>query len=338
MPNVYCVRFGRGTYVPPSEPTEARAIRLPTSAVAPSAAPRSSARRLNPRGDPPSPLRPGSRIGILLLAGAAIATLCPSPAWSRHLARLDPTEPIFTQRAFVEKNLEFETSWDKASAGNGVELAPGATWVFWKRLELDASVPFDIQIPRTGPTVGGLGDVAFGAQLQLCCEPEGLLDYFSVRADVATPTGDVSKGTGGIGSWTVSLLPARRFTIVQRLPDLMVQMQLAYVQDIRGSLTGAGDSSVRQKAFLWNTALAQQYWEGRIRPVFELLGTTVADTPDAADERTVLELGAGMWTAPFSDDSPLSPLSIGFGWKWPVAGRSESEVTGVVIFEWSFGV
>ena len=238
----------------------------------------------------------------------------------------------------MEKNLELDTTWDKTSTGNALEMAPGVSWVFAQRLELDAEVPFGLQIPRQGATVGSLGDIAFGAQLLLCCEPEGLLDYFSVRADVATPTGSVAKGIGGTGSWTVSVLPARRFTIAQQLPDLMVQMQLAYAEDIRASPAAAGDSNVRQKSFLWNTAFAQQYVEGRIRPVLELLGTTVVDAADPANQQTVVELAAGVWTAPFSDDSVLSPLSIGFGWKWPVVNRLESEITGVVIFEWSFGV
>ena len=95
---------------------------------------------------------------------------------------------------------------------------------------------------------------------------------------------------------------------------------------------------MRQKAFIWNTALAQQYFDGRIRPVLELLGTTVVDAADSADQRTVVELAAGMWTAPFPDDNPLSPLSIGLGWKWPVVHHLDSELTAVLIFEWSFGV
>ncbi len=37
----------------------------------------------------------------------------------------------------------------------------------------------------------------------------GALDYLSVRADVAPPTSQ-AKGIGGTGSWSVSLLPARR--------------------------------------------------------------------------------------------------------------------------------
>jgi hypothetical protein len=273
-----------------------------------------------------------SVISVLLVAWAAATALYPSAVWGRHLARLDPTEPIFTQRAFVEKNLELDTGWEKEPDGNGVELAPGVSWVFWQRLELDAEVPVGFQIPDHGATVGSVGDIGVGAQVLLCCGPEGFLDYFSVRAEVAAPSGSQAKDIGGDGSWSVSLLPARRFTIAQQLPDLMVQMQLAYAEDIRAA---PSDEGVRQKAFLWNTAFAQQYWEGRIRPVFELLGTTVVDCADG--EGTVVELAAGMWLAPFPDNHTLSPLSIGLGWKWPVRGRLESELTGLLITEWSFG-
>ena len=279
-----------------------------------------------------------SAIAVFLLAGSvACSALHPTLAWGRHLARTDPTEPIFTQRAFVEKNVELDSSWDRASGSNTIGLAPGVSWVFAKRLELDMEVPIDVRIPDHAATVGGFGDLGLGAQLLLCCQPNGPLDYFSVRADVAPPTGSLSKDIDGTGSWSVSLLPARRFTIAQRLPDLMVQMQLAYMQDLRATTAGSSDRDVRQKAVAWNVALAQQYWSGRIRPVFELLGTTVADAADVADERTVVELAAGMWTAPFPDDHLLSPVSIGLGWKWPVRGRLESTLTGVLIVEWSFG-
>lgn len=263
--------------------------------------------------------------------------LHPAAAGSRHLARSDPTEPIFTQRAFVEKNLELDSSWDRAPGSDTIGLAPGVSWVFWNRFELDMEVPIDVRIPDRAATVGGVGDLGLDAQLLLCCQPDGPLDYFSIRADVSPPTGSLAKGIDGTGSWSISLLPARRFTIAQRLPDLMVQMQLAYTQDLRASAVVSNGGSVRQKAFACNTALAQQYWDGRIRPVFELLGTTVVDAADPADERTVVELAAGMWTAPFPDDHLLSPLSIGLGWKWPVSGRLESTLTGLLIVEWSFG-
>lgn len=277
-----------------------------------------------------------SVIAVSLLGCSGALLLHPSAAWSRHLARTDPTEPIFTQRSFVEKNVELDTSWGRAPGSNTVGLTSGASWVFWKQLQFNLELPVDVRIPDNAPTVGAVGDLGLGAQLLLCCGPEGPLDYLSIRADVAAPTGSLRKGIDGTGSWSVSLLPARRFTILQRLPDLMVQMQLAYSQDIKPTQS-ASDGGIRQKTFLWNSAFSQQYLAGRIRPVFEVLGTTIVDAASATDERTVVELAAGMWLAPFPDDHPLSPVSIGLGWKWPVRGLLEDTLTGVLIIEWSFG-
>jgi len=277
------------------------------------------------------------RLVALVLVACSAACALPARVWGRHLARTDPTEPLFTQRSFVEKNIELDSSWVRAPGSNAVELTPGVSWVLWKRLELDMEIPVDVRIPDRGDTVSGLGDLGLGAQLLLCCGPNGVLDYFSVRTDVAPPTGSRAKDLGGIGSWTVSLLPARRFTILQRLPDLFVEMQLAYTQDVRATVARSEAGSVRQKTFLWNTAFLQQYWDGRIRPVFEVLGTTVVDAANMTDERTVVELAVGMWSAPFPDDHLLSPLSIGLGWKWPVRGRLDSTLTGLLILEWSFG-
>lgn len=204
--------------------------------------------------------------------------------------------------------------------------------MFWRTLELDVEVPVALHIPDQGATVGSFGDLGFAAQVQLCCKPDGPLAYLSLRGEVAAPTGSLEKETGGVGAWSASVLPARRFTIAESLPDLLVQVQLAYQQDIR-----AGAAGVRQKAFVWNIAFAQAYAEGRFRPVFEVLGTTLLEASDPADERSSVELPGGMWLAPFADEAPLSPLSFGIGVKWPVTRRLDSQVTGVLVAEWSFG-
>lgn len=336
MTKPYCAEFGRGTYA--ASPSRvalvdaARARDVVDSATAPTAAVRSTARRVSPIAAFASSFRLRLIIISLLLWCAAAA-----PAGARHLARTDPTEPIFSQRAFVEKNLELDASWDKSPGSNAIGLASGVSWVFWKRLELDLDIPVGVQIPQDGATVGSLDDVEVGAQFLLYNNPNGLLDYLSVRADAAAPTGNQSKNIGGTGSWTLSLLPARRFTIVERLPDVFVSLQLAYMQDIHATDAAPGEGSVRQKAFVWNTALLQQYWDGRIRPVLELLGTTVAQAADSGDEHTVVEIATGLWVVPFPDAHVLSALSIGMGWKWPVVRRLDSELTGLLILEWSFG-
>lgn len=271
-----------------------------------------------------------------------MVSLSPPAASAHHRARLDPTEPIFTQRSFVEKNLELDTGWEKQDGGNGLGFSPGVSWVLRQRLELDLEIPGGLQIPDRGATVGSLGDIAVGAQVLLCCEPNQLLDYFSLRLDVEAPTGSRAKDIGGTGSWSVSVLPGRLFTVAQQLPDLFVQAQLSYVEQLRpddatrASAAALGASAPRQKQVDWNVAFAQQYLDGRMRPVFEVLGTSIVDAV-AGGEGTIVELAAGLWTAPFSDDVWLSPVSIGLGWKWPVTSRRDSELTALLILEWSFG-
>src|SRR5262245_7563016 len=150
-----CVAFGFGTYAG-TGPGAARATRPVTSAVVPTAVPRRTVRREIPRGGSgggPTSRRP-SAMAVLLLVGLAASALQPACAWGRHLARGDPTEPIFTQRAFVEKNVELDSGWDRVPGSDGVELAPGVSWVFWKRLELDLEMPIGLAIPEHGPTVG----------------------------------------------------------------------------------------------------------------------------------------------------------------------------------------
>jgi hypothetical protein len=281
-----------------------------------------------------------SRTTVLLLA-SLVSWIAPPLARAHHRARLDPTEPIFTERSFVERNLELDTLWEKRASSNGITLSPSFTWVFWKWRQLDLEVPAGIEIPRGGATVGSLGDVSTAAQAMLCCEPNQLLDYLSLRLEVEAPTGNRAKGIGGTGSWGVSVLPGRLFTVLESLPDLFVQAELGYGEALRPSqdaldaAAASGGPAAREKAAVWNVAFAQQYLAGRLRPVFEMLGTsTIAGAP--GDEGTIVELASGMWVAPFPDEQWLSPVSIGLGWKWPVTSRRDTELTGLLILEWAF--
>jgi hypothetical protein len=345
--------FGRGTYgVLPSfalgdeDPASAARAR-PAHAPLPRTANEAATPRRTPRRDTRSPCGPFplSRCDrfIVLLVLSATAAALPLDASARHLARLDPTEPIFTQRSFVEGDLELDVGWEHESSSDTIEFAPGGSWVAVDRLELDLEIPAAVVIPENGPTVGSLGDVGFAAQLQVCCAPDRLLDYFSLRAEVEAPTGSRGKEIDGTGSWGVSLLPGRLFTIAERLPDLLVQLELAYAQEIR--VDAAGEEAARhlgvprrvEKDVDWNLAFAQQYWDGRIRPVVELLGTTIVDATDPGDEGTIVELAAGGWVAPFFDEHWLSPVSIGLGFGFPLTSRKESDVTGRLVVEWSFG-
>jgi hypothetical protein len=266
----------------------------------------------------------------------------PPAARAHHRARLDPTEPIFTQRSFVEKNLELDSGWAHGGAGDSLEFSPGASWVFGQRLEIDLEVPVGVQFPSPGAAVGSLGDIGAGVQVLLCCQPNQLLDYFSLRAEVAAPTGSRGKAIGGTGAWSAALLPGRLFTIAERLPDLFVQAQVAYAEQLRpddearAAAADAGASAPREKEVQWNIAFAQQYLAGRLRPVFEVLGTSIVDAA-AGGEGTIVELAAGLWVAPFADDQWLSPVSLGLGWKWPVTAHRDSDVAGLLILEWSFG-
>jgi len=271
-----------------------------------------------------------SRTSTLLLLSTALApAVAALPALAHHRARLDPTEPLFTERSFLEKNLELDTTWEHGADENRVELSPSVTWVFWKWLQLDLEIPIDIVVPDRGPTVGSQDDVAVAVQTLLCCQPDQLLDYLSLRLEVEAPTGDRAKDVGGTGAWTASVLPGRLLTIDESLPDLFVQMELAWSEALRPA---AGAAS-RTRGVDWNVAFAQQYLAGRFRPVVEMLGTS---TVDGDDRGTLVELAAGVWTAPFADEHWLSPVSIGLGWKWPVTGGADTELTGLFILEWAF--
>jgi len=266
---------------------------------------------------------------LLLLSTALAPSVGVLPAAAHHRARLDPTEPLFTERSFVERNLELDTTWEHRADGNGVELSPSFTWVFWKWLQFDLEIPAAIEVPEHGATVGSLDDVTVAAQAMLCCQPDRLLDYLSLRLEVEAPTGDRAKDIGGAGAYRASVLPGRLVTVRESLPDLFVQAELAYEGAMRPDL---GGSSLAHEVD-WNVAFAQQYLAGRLRPVCELLGTS---TVAGDDEGTIVELAAGVWTAPFADEHWLSPVSMGMGWKWPVTGGADAELTGLFIVEWAF--
>jgi hypothetical protein len=280
---------------------------------------------------------------IAFLLSALIAVVCAPPACARHRARKDPAEPIFTQRPFIEKDLELDLGWERHGDADTVQPTLGNTWVFRHRLETTVEVPFEVRVPRDhAPAVGGLSDVTFGLQVLLCCQPGQPLDYLSVRGEVETPTGSRRKDLGGTGGFTLSVLPGRLVTVVESLPDLFVQVQLAYAQEIRSSAeelataVRLGRSATREKDFVWNLAGTQTYLDGRVRPVVELLGTTVLDAADPDDEGTIVELAGGLWIAPFYDEHWLAPVSVGMGYRWPVTGRHDALMAALLIVEWAF--
>lgn len=263
---------------------------------------------------------------------------------ARHRAWEDPAEPIFTQRPFIEKDLELDVGWTDDD-GDDLELSAGVTWVFLREtLQLGMEIPYTFRFPDAGPNESNLADIEFSAQVLLCCEPEShrWLDDFSLRAEVAAPTGSRSKDIGGDGEWAFLVLAGRAFTVLESLPDLNLQLELAYSQQIRLTadqrrLAGAlGLAETRQKALTWNLAFNQEYFGGRLVPIFEILGTTTVDALSRRDEGTALQLAVGMWLRPFPEGSFFTPVSVGLGGRWPVTSRREDEGAAVLILEWAF--
>lgn len=270
-----------------------------------------------------------------------VLLLLATPASARRVARRDPIEPLLTTPAFLDQSAELGVQWSKDSDGNEVELAAGIEWIFWERLELNLEVPVAINDPDHGATVGDLSDIAFAAQVLLCCETPRPLDYLSIRGAVEAPTGNRSKDIGGDGSWEVSVLPGRYFSITDRLADVLAQAEIGYTQQIRIDGEGLetarelGVSKTLQKEFLWNFALAQPYFDGIVEPVLEVLGTTVVDAVENEDEGTIVELSAGLWIAPHPHEHFLSALSYGLGVTFPVTSLKEDQSVVVLVIEWA---
>ena len=142
--------------------------------------------------------------------------------------------------------------------------------------------------------------------------------------------------------YCVALLPARYFTLTEAVPDLEITLELAYTQQIRLDREGAelarepGFSHTLEKEFDWNVAFTQKYFDGQVRPVFELLGTTTVDAIDEDDEGTILELAAGFWLIPHADEHLFSAFSYGLGFRVPVTSRNEDQGAVMLVIEHSF--
>jgi hypothetical protein len=276
-------------------------------------------------------------VGIVL---AVIGMLLFATPASARTGRFEPIEPLFTERAFLDHSAELGTEWSKESDSDEIEVAAGLEWIVWKSLEIGVEIPLGISVPDHGSTEADLSDIEFAAQLLVCCDTGQILDFLSVRAAVDAPTGDRSKGIGGDGAWEVSLLPGRYFTIVEQLPDLLAQLQLGYTEQIRlddderETASEMGLSETREKAFLWNVAFAQAYFDGLFKPVFEVLGTTIVDALVDDDEGTIVEIGWGFWLAPHPEEQWLSALSYRIGYKLPVTSRKEDQSVLVFVLEW----
>jgi hypothetical protein len=265
-----------------------------------------------------------SLIGVLVIGSPA--------AWAGHIAREDPPEPIFTERAFIENDLEFDTDVDRDSDADTWEFAPSVTWIFFERLQLGAELPMGWRIPDEGSQRVALSDVDLSAKWLFCCHRRMGFAYLSTRVDVAPPTGDRSAGIGGTGELTLSLLGGYGLIVVESLADLSIQGQLAWDQELRPDSSGGAP----QKSVLWNVAFSQPVRGGRFVPTFEILGTSVVDATQASDEETQLDLAVGSELRPFPDDHWGSPITLSGGWRFPVANRGDFRGTGVFSIEWAF--
>ena len=90
------------------------------------------------------------------------------------------------------------------------------------------------------------------------------------------------------------------------------------------------------KRVVWNLALVQPFFGGRLQLSLEALGASVVDGLAMDDEGSSLQLGAGFWVVPFGDDHSLSNLNIGVGGRVPVTTRREDRGGAMLIFEFAF--
>ena len=253
---------------------------------------------------------------------------------------IELTEPIFTERSFIENNAELDSTFEEADEADSLEFSGEFNWIFLKRLQLGIEVPVGINFPEDSQTTASLADVEFSAQILLCCESGWPLDFLSFRTEVAPPTGSRAKDIGGDGSFGFSLLAGRLFPLTAGVPDLGVQIEAGYEQQIRlddEQLETAREfdlSRTREKEVIWNLALSQNYSQWRIQPVFEVLGTSTVDALQSSDEGTIVELGGGFWWTPFADGRGLKNFDIAVGAKGPVTSRNDSNFTAIVIFDW----
>ena len=259
-----------------------------------------------------------------------------------HRSREDPVEPIFTERAFIENNIELDVEIENGFDSVDLELSAGISWIFWDRLQLGAEIPYGISIPDQEATRSNISDIGLSAKVLLCCDTDQGYTFVSLRSDVSIPSGSLAKDIGGQGSFGFSLLGGYGLTVVPSWNDLTVQIEIAYEQQIRLSndqqalVNQTGMNDTREKEVDWNIAFAQQFAGGRINPVFEILGSSIVDALITEDQGTIVELSVGGWLVPFSDNHALSNFSIGMGWRWPVTERRNNNGVGMVIFELAF--
>jgi len=264
-----------------------------------------------------------------LLVGIIFLTIRIVPVFGDNLGKFDPVEPIFTEEAFLEKTLEFDVGVENQDKEKSAEIDIVGSWIVANRLELGLGIPFEHRNPDDEDSVFNLSDLGISAKFLICCPSFNDLLFISLIGNFLFPTGDQNKNIGGTGEWGFSLNSGYFFNVAD-IAYFGLQLELAYSQQLRltdeqkqmADMLGIGRT--REKDLIWNLALTQQYLDGRLNPVIELLGTSIVDALDKQEEGTILELGFGIWVIPFSDKSMLNALGLGAGVKFPLTEREES--------------
>lgn len=250
-------------------------------------------------------------------------------------------DTLFTAKSFVSTEVATEFGFDNLSAGNEFEIGFDASKVFFDRLGIGVDVPIGINDPDVGKTVANLGDVGFSAQYQLAqAATDGF--NFSLAGTVSAPTGSRKKDIGGTGDWGVFALAGVAVPLGEGMPQLFVQTQLGYEQQIRLSneqletAETLGVGNIRDKAVIWRLAFSLPLLNGRLIPTFEILGRTAVDAVASADEGTTLELGGGIWWNRVFAETSWEPVSIGVAAKGPITKRREADFSTLLVVKYEF--
>lgn len=281
-------------------------------------------------------------LGKMFTALAVVMSTLITPAFAgSDVEEVEIPEALFTDKAGVDKELELEFGFDNKATEDEYEIGVGGSWVFFDRLQLGVEVPFGIRDPDAGSSQSNIGDVEFGAKFQfLSAAMDGV--SLSLAASVAAPTGDRDKEIGGVGGWGVAALAGVLVDTGDSLPDVGVNLQLGFEQQIKLSneqkeaaeTLGVGETL--QKEFIWNLAFTVPFFDGRFVPMFEVLGTTTLDAVDSDEEGTIVELSGGFWVSPFEEGEPLGSLAVGVAAKAPVTNKRESDFSALLVFKYEF--
>jgi hypothetical protein len=148
-----------------------------------------------------------------------VRSFCTEPGWPR--GDLNFRRPIFTTKAFPENEAVALQEFTKGPGGD----ARWRTRLFYEtrigpRGQAELQLPFVIDDPAAGATVGGVGDLAVSYKHVLWDSLERLA-ILSAQLELVLPSGDRDRG---LGEGTVKFEPAVLYG--QQLGPIVVQGQL----------------------------------------------------------------------------------------------------------------